>query len=169
MEGSQGRLRIGGWVFLLVVLAGYGMVMMVDASMALRALSFFGQVMHQVLPILLIVFLLLLAADLALKPEWIRRNIGREAGVRGWLIAIVGGVLATGPVYAWYALLQDLRRKGMQTSLAAVFLYSRSVKLPLLPLMIHYFGSTYTLVFCLYLLGFSVVSGLLMPEIETSA
>jgi hypothetical protein len=46
--------------------------------------------------------------------------------------------------------------KGMRASLAAVFLYSRAVNLPLIPLMIHYFGTTYTLALCLYLLRFSI-------------
>ncbi|WP_157862467.1 hypothetical protein [Nitrosococcus halophilus] len=54
----------------------------------------------------------------------------------------------------------------MDASLAAVFLYSRAVKLPLLPLMIYYFGTAYTLVLCLYLLGFSIMSGVLMRKLE---
>ena len=85
----------------------------------------------------------------------------------GWLTAIVGGVLSTGPVYPWYALLQDLREKGMKTSLAAVFLYSRAVKLPLLPLLVHYFGITYTMVLIGYLIMFSVISGLVMERIQS--
>ena len=104
--------------------------------------------------------------DLLLKPEWIKHNLGKEAGIRGWLMAAAGGVFATGPVYAWYALLGDLREKGMRMPLAAMFLYSRAIKIPLLPLMIHYFGVTYTLVLCLYLLGFSIVCGILMARLE---
>jgi uncharacterized membrane protein YraQ (UPF0718 family) len=121
--------------------------------------------MRQVLPVLALVFLLLLLADSLFKPEWIKRNLGREAGSKAWLIAAAGGVLATGPIYAWYALLRELRGKGMRTSLAAVFLYSRAVKLPLLPLMIHYFGAAYTVVLCLYLFGFSILNGLLMVKL----
>jgi hypothetical protein len=40
-------------------------------------------------------------------------------------------------------LLHEVHEKGMQSSLVAVFLYSRAVKLPLLPLMLHYFGTGY--------------------------
>ena len=166
MESSQKKKGVGGWLFLLLVLVAYGVTGAIDAEMAGQALSFFGKVMYKVLPILAIVFLLLLAADLLFEPKWIKRNLGREAGIKGWLIAAVGGVLATGPIYAWYALLRELREKGMRASLAAVFLYSRAVKLPLLPLMIHYFGTAYTLVLCVYLLGFSIVSGVLMVKLE---
>ncbi len=45
-------------------------------------------------------------------------------------------------------------------------LYSRAVKLPLLPLMIHYFGVGYTLLLCLYLIGFAIVSGAVMQSLE---
>jgi hypothetical protein len=54
----------------------------------------------------------------------------------------------------------------MRASLAAAFLFSRAIKLPLLPLMVHYFGIAYTLVLCLYLLGFSVVGGVLMRRFD---
>ncbi|MGD8999553.1 MAG: hypothetical protein PVF75_03990 [Granulosicoccaceae bacterium] len=166
MEQERKKRGLGGWIFLLLVLALYGMTGAVDAGMASQALRFFAKVMQNVLPALVIVFFLLLAADLLFEPKWIRRHLGREAGIKGWFLAAVGGVLATGPIYAWYALLRELRGKGMRVSLAAVFLYSRAVKLPLLPLMIHYFGTAYTLVLCLYLLGFSIVNGALMVKLE---
>lgn len=166
MKRAWKKRSVGGWLFLLLVLAAYGVTGAIDAEMAGQALSFFGKVIRTVLPVLIIVFLLLLVADLLFRTQWIKRNLGRESGIKGWLIAAVGGVLATGPIYAWYALLRELREKGMRTSLAAVFLYSRAVKLPLLPLMIHYFGTAYTLVLCLYLLGFSIVSGVLMVKLE---
>lgn len=165
MERKKGS-GISGWLFLLLVLAVYGVIAVIDAETADRALDFFAKAMRQVLPVLAMVFLLLLTADLLFKPEWIKRNLGKEAGAKGWLLAAVGGVLATGPIYAWYALLRELGEKGMRASLAAVFLYSRAVKLPLLPLMIHYFGTTYTLVLCLYLLGFSIVNGILMAKLD---
>jgi len=153
-------------MFLLIMLAVYGAIAIVNTETAGQALRFSAKVMQNIWPVLVIVFFLLLAADLFLKPKWIKRNLGKEAGIKGWFMAAVGGVLATGPIYAWYALLGELREKGMRMSLAAVFLYSRSLKIPLLPLMIHYFGITYTFVLCLYLLGFSIVSGILMLRLE---
>jgi hypothetical protein len=89
-------------------------------------------------------------------------------GAQSWFLALIGGVLAAGPVYAWYALLRELRGNGMTASLAAVFLSSRSVKLPMLPLMIHYFGPAYTFVLCRYLLVFSIVSGVVMAKLADS-
>ena len=166
MEGKRNRTGLGGWLFLLSVLAAYAVTGVVDPETAGQALSFFADVTRNILPVLVIVFFLLLAADVLFQKEWIGHKLGREAGIEGWLLAAVGGVLATGPVYAWYALLREMRKKGMRAALAAVFLYIRAVKLPLLPLMIHYFGTAYTLVLCLYLLGFSIVSGVLIVKVE---
>jgi uncharacterized membrane protein YraQ (UPF0718 family) len=109
-----------------LALATYGVTAAVDAETAGEVLLFFTKVMRRVLPALVIVFILLLAAELLFEPEWIKRNLGREAGIKGWLLAAVGGVLAAGPIYAWYALLRELREKGMHASLAAAFLYSRA-------------------------------------------
>jgi hypothetical protein len=91
--------------------------------------------------------------------------MGRDSGLRGWSLAIVGGILSVGPIYAWYALLRDLRTKGMRTALIAVFLYNRGIKLPLLPLMIHYFGLAYTLVLAIYMTLFSLLNGILVEKI----
>ena len=159
MERERKKSGIGGWVFLLLVIALYAAIAGLNAELVSQALSFFGKTMDNVLPVLFIVFFLLLAADLLLSSKWIERNLGKESGLKGWFMAAVGGILATGPIYPWYALLSELREKGMRSSLIAVFLYSRAVKLPLLPLMVHYFGAAYTVVLCLYLLVFSIFNG----------
>ena len=51
-----------------------------------------------------------------------------------------------GPIYAWYPLLRELRKKGAKNSLIAIFLGNRAVKPLLLPVLISYFGWTYTLI-----------------------
>jgi predicted Fe-Mo cluster-binding NifX family protein len=54
----------------------------------------------------------------------------------------------------------------MRASTAAVFLYARAIKLPLLPLLFHYFGSAYSVVLSLYLAGFALLSGIVMERVE---
>ena len=156
--------NLGGWLFLIVVLMIYGMTAFLDIELASQAISFFLHLLEQVLPVLLIVFILIFIINLFLDPVWVEKNLGSDSGITGWLTAIVGGVLSAGPVYPWYALLKDLREKGMKQSLVAVFLYSRAVKLPLLPLLIHYFGITYTMILVSYLLVFSIISGFIVKE-----
>lgn len=158
---------VGGWVFLFIVLTIYGVAGVIDIDIVGESLSLSGQVMAFLLPVLAMVFLLLLTVDLVFSPDRVKRHLGAEAGIKGWLVAAIGGVLATGPTYAWYALLRELREKGMRASLVSVFLYCRAVKLPLLPLMIHYFGTAFTLVLCVCLVGFSFVTGMLMQALES--
>lgn len=57
----------------------------------------------------------------------------------------------------------------MHPSLAATFLYARAIKLPLLPLMAHYFGLAYTVVLSLCLLVFSVISGWILGRLTAEA
>ena len=167
MKGDRpsGRGGIGGWVFLVVVLVIYAVTAIVDYEQVLSAIGVFTQLLDKVLPALALVFVLIFAVDLFLDPERVEKYLGSRSGILGWLAAIVAGILSTGPVYAWYAVLHDLRQKGMRTSLVAAMLYSRAVKLPLLPLLVHYFGLGYTIVLVLYLIGFSIIGGLLMERI----
>lgn len=166
MRPRRNRKAVGGWLFLLLVLGVYALAAVIDTEVTREALSFFAHIMRKALPVLALVFVLLLVTDLLLSPQWIKRYLGGGSGTKGWLVAAIGGVLASGPIYPWYALLRELREKGMRASLAAVFLYSRAVKLPLLPLMDYYFGTAYTVVLCAYLLGFSILSGALMAKFE---
>ena len=165
MAGKQGRRGRGSWWFLTAVLTLYVLLGLGDPQAASMALDFFSRVMGQVLPVLGLVFILLLVADLVLDEKRIKRHLGSESGLRGWLAAVLGGVLSVGPVYAWYAALAEMRDKGMRSALIAAFLYSRALKLPLLPLLVHYFGLAYTLVLSLYLLLFAVISGALVERL----
>lgn len=157
----------GGWLFLAIVLLIYGVTALFDSELALKAMTSFIQLLDKVLPVLLIVFILIFIINLLLEPARVKKYLGSRSGIFGWLTAIIGGVLSTGPIYPWYALLKDLREKGMKTSLAAVFLYSRAVKLPLLPMLVHYFGITYTMVLVGYLIIFSVINGLVMERVHS--
>ena len=158
----------GGWLFLVLVVITYGLFGLADPAATAQSLSFFTHVIYQILPVMGLVFLLLFVTNLAFKPRWIRRYLGSGSGIKGWIAAVLGGMLSLGPIYPWYAMLGELRQKGMRNALVAAFLYSRAVKLPLLPLMVHYFGVSYTLVLCFFLIVFSVISGIviekLMPE-----
>jgi hypothetical protein len=50
----------------------------------------------------------------------------------------------------------------MRPGLVSVFLYTRAIKLPLLPLLIHYFGLAFSLILLSYLILFSLPAGVLL-------
>ena len=62
------------------------------------------------------------------------------------MLAAAAGIIAAGPIYAWYPLLADLKKKGAGYALIAIFLYNRAFKPFLLPVMIGYFGWKYAVV-----------------------
>ena len=159
----------GGWTFLGAVVLLYAVTALGSTDLAAEALTFFFDMLVQVIPVLAIVFALIFLFELFLKPRRVKAYLGASSGLRGWAVALGAGILATGPVYAWYALLGELRANGMKASLAAAFLYARALKFPLLPLLIHYFGLTYTLVFSVYLFVAAVLSGLFTGWVERSA
>ena len=162
---KQRRSGLGGWLFLGIVLLGYGLSFLLSPESAAEAFTFFRRVMLQVFPVLGLVFLLLFITNILLTPSIVKRYLGKEAGFKGWVASVVTGIFSMGPVYAWYTALADLQQKGMRTAFVATFLYSRAVKIPLLPLMIYYFGPSYTIVLCLYLMVFSVVNGFLTERL----
>jgi hypothetical protein len=163
---NKGR---GGWLFLALVVAGYAVTALVEAGKAHAAVVIFVPMLGKVAPVLLVVLALMLLSERFFTPRRVERWLGRVSGPGVWLIAAGAGALATGPVYPWYALLAELRRKGMPPALVAVLLYARAIKLPLLPLMAHYFGAPFTLVLSGWILAFAGLSGLAMRRFATAA
>lgn len=151
-----------GWLFLASVVALYVLLFSLDPETAKNALSSFGALLSRILPILAVVFGLMLLFNLFADPKWIGRYVGKRSGLQGWIVAIAAGIFSLGPIYPWYLLLGDLKLKGMRSSLVAVFLYSRAIKLPLVPLMVHYFGLAFTATLLTYILVFAVLNGLLI-------
>jgi len=160
------RLRgLGGWLFLALVVLAHGVAAALDPGLGAQARAAFLRMLESVAPVLALVFALIFLVERFLTPERTQAWLGRGAGPRGWLLALLAGVISTGPVYAWYALLAELRAKGMRTALIAVALYARAIKLPLLPLLAHYFGLRYMLVLSLWLAVFAIVNGLLTERL----
>ena len=154
-----------GLYFLGLVLLAYLVAGLLEAQRTLAALTLVASMLTALVPALLLVFIFIFVSNLLIRPDWVRRQLGQDSGFRGWLVAVISGLLSVGPVYPWYALLGELREKGMRTALIAVFLYSRGVKLPLMPMLTHYFGLSFTLLLAAYLTLFSLASGLIMQRI----
>jgi uncharacterized membrane protein YraQ (UPF0718 family) len=153
---------LSGWFVLAAVAGLYALTYLLNPSIVSEALATLRPLLIRVLPVLALVFGLLLLANLFLKREWLIQHLGKASGVGGWTLTVVCGILSVGPLYAWYPLLGELRGKGMSGALVATFLYSRALKLPLLPLMVHYFGVSFTVALSVCIIVFSVLSGLLM-------
>ncbi|MBW2688902.1 MAG: permease, partial [Deltaproteobacteria bacterium] len=94
------------------------------------------------------------------------KHLGKKSGAKGWLVALLAGVISHGPMYAWYPMIENLRSHGLRDGLIVVFFYARAIKLPLLPLMIDYFGVSFTLILSFYILIGSLIQGWILEEVE---
>ncbi|MFP4022516.1 MAG: permease [Candidatus Paceibacterota bacterium] len=155
----------GGVIFLLLVIILYLILGVVDSDIIQVALVYFLKVIKDVTPIFVTVFILMFLFNLFLDEKKMAKFLGESAGIKGWFISIIGGVLSMGPIEMWYPLLGDMQKGGMKNSFITTFLYNRGIKLPLLPMMVHYFGLPFTVVLTFYMLVFSVINGILLGKI----
>ncbi|MEA3467328.1 MAG: permease [Thermodesulfobacteriota bacterium] len=151
----------GKYIF-LVVLVLYGLFFLVNSESALLALQKSSAVLTKILPIFVVVILFTATLNYFIKPKQIARHLGHKSGTKGWFWALAAGVISHGPMYAWYPLLDDLRSHGMKDEYIVVFFASRAIKIPLLPIMIDYFGLTFTIVLSFYMLLGALIQGLCM-------
>lgn len=119
-----------------------------------------------ILPVLLVVLLFMVLVNQFLKPSWAKKHLGEGSGAKGWVLAVITGILSHGPVYVWFPLLKDLREHGVKNGLIAVFLYNRSIKIPLLPVMVYYFGALFVVVLLVVMVPASILEGRLMDLME---
>jgi len=131
----------------------------VSPDKAGQAIKSSGNVLLSMLIPLCLVFFIMLLINLFLKPASVAKFLGKGSGIKGIILAAVAGIISTGPIYAWYPLLKDLKDKGAGESSIAIFLYNRAVKPFLLPVMIGYFGWLYVVILTILMVLASIAVG----------
>ena len=159
VKGKSGLIMLG------VVAVMYLVTFYVNADAGKEALKAGFEIVKMIAPILLFVFFLMSLLNTFLAPKSISKHLGEESGVKGWGIALLGGILSHGPAYIWYPMLADLRKHGARDGLIMAFFYTRSIKLPWLPLMISYFGFAFTLILTLLVILGAWVQGLIADKL----
>jgi uncharacterized membrane protein YraQ (UPF0718 family) len=147
------------FLFPAVILVVYGVLFAVMPDRASLAIKSSGNIFLNMLIPLCLVLVLMILLNLFLRPAQIARFLGKGAGIKGILLSAAAGIISTGPIYAWYPLLKDLRGKGAGNSPIAIFLYNRAVKPFLLPVMIGYFGWEYVVILTVLTVLASVAIG----------
>ena len=153
------RKLSNGLKFCLGIFFIYVIVAIFNIRIASEVAIDFFQMFVRIIPILGIVFIVMVVVNLFFTPEKTKKYLGRESGMKGWIYAIVSGILVSGPPYMLYPLLGELKKRGMTNSLLAVFLFNRNVKIPFIPAMIFYFGLKLTIILSVYIIIFSIMNG----------
>lgn len=154
-----------GCILLTVTLLLYGTAALFAPAKTLGAANESLDILMKILPVLLLVFFLTALLNTFLKPKSIAKHLGDGSKLRGWFIALTGGILSHGPGYVWYPMLADLRTQGARDGLIVAFIYARAIKLPWLPVMVSYFGPAFTLVLCLYILIGAWLQGIIANKL----
>jgi uncharacterized membrane protein YraQ (UPF0718 family) len=162
-EKNKTKKNLFGISFLLIMLCIYAIMFITDSGSFSQSLHYVGTVLYTLIPVLILVFVIMSVFHYYLKPKTISKYLGVDAGWKGWFLSTIFGIFSHGSIYMWYPLFQQIHQKGMSYGFIAVFLYNRSVKIPLLPALILYFGLTYTVV----LLVWMIIAGLIEGKIIT--
>jgi len=151
-----------GLIMLGIVIVLYVVLFSVKPDKVFDALGESLGVLKMIIPILLIVFFLMALLNTFIDEKAISKHLGEQSGLKGWLLSLVGGVLSHGPGYVWYPLIQNLREQGARDGLVIAFIYARAIKIPWLPLMVTYFGMTFTLVYTFYVVLGAYLQGMIV-------
>lgn len=160
LKGKKDFVRI--LIFPVCVLVCYGILCAIDPHKALIAMRTSGNLLLTIFLPLVLVFVIMLALNLFVKPAQIVGLFGKGLRIKGIVLSLVAGIISMGPIYAWYPLLKNLREEGAETGPIAIFLYSRAVKPFLLPVMIAYFGWVYVGILTALTVFASIVIGCFM-------
>lgn len=145
--------------FPLAVLALYLVLWHIAPEKTIVALrTSIGVLSHVLLP-LVMVFLVMFGLNVFLRPPDLAKFLGKGTPVQRNLFSALAGIISAGPIYAWYPILKDLRERGANHSLIAVFLVNRAVKPFLLPVMISIFGWVYVALLTFFIMAGSLCVG----------
>lgn len=119
------------------------------------------QMLLRIIPSLFLVFIIMAITNYIITPKRLSKYFTKKSWKK-YVYATIAGILSTGPIFAWYPLLNELQKKGISNGLIAVFLYNRAIKPALLPVMIMYFGITYVIVLGIIMIIMSIIQGLII-------
>ena len=153
------------WLFLLLTLFITIIILVFNQDKFPEFIINFYNILKQIFIVLLIVFLVIFLINLLVDNKKIVKYLGQNSGTTGWLISIITGIISSGPIYAWYPMLEDLQKRNVRTGLISAFLYNRAIKIPLMPLFTFYFGWRILILMTIFMIIFSIINGLLLELI----
>ena len=159
------RLKSGIYFLIIVILISIG-TLFIDPDRTVKALNYSLKLFIDLIPIIIIVLVFTTLVNFFINQQKLSSYVGKGSGIKGWIIVIVAGIITHGPIYVWFNMLKDMREHGMRTSFIAIFLYNRAIKIPLIPMMLYYFGTLYTVTLIIAMIITSPLIGFIV-EIAT--
>ena len=164
-DSAKTDKKMGKWYFLIIVVVIYLAIYFFLPDKMMPILNFYVKLILQILPIFLLVYAIMVLTNYFVNNKILQKYLGEEAGIKGWVISIITGIISMGPVYMWYPLMKDLQNKGIKNRFLVTFLYNRGIKLQWLPLLIQFFGWTFSLTLLIVMAIFSVPQGIITEKL----
>lgn len=150
------------YIFLLLVIGLYIFIYFWNYILFLESIYIFIDYFIKLLPSLIFMWILLYIFNIFLNPKKLKKYLKESLGMKKYFFIIFLAVISSGPIYAWYPLLGDLKKHGLKESFIAIFLYARSIKPALLPLMLTYFSFSFVILLTILTITFSLLSGFII-------
>ena len=161
---TQQKQKLNGRYMLPLVIMGYALLYIYAPDKTSEALSKSLSTMLHLLPVFLVVIVIMGIITALMNAKRMAKLLGRQSGIKGWVIAVFGGILSHGSSYIWYQMLANLREQKVKDGLIITFLYTRAIKLPWLPLMVSYFGYAFTGLLMFYIITGALIQGLIVEK-----
>jgi len=152
-------------IFFLFVFCLFLLILIFDSNRIRPILIYFWKNLQSLAPILLIVYIIIFIFSILIANKKITSFLDSGHYIKKMSLAIVGWILSSGPIYLRYWFLKKLHKSWLTLWHIAWFSYSRAIKIPLIPMMIIYFGVKFSLVFVAILLLLSFLQCLVIDKI----
>jgi len=130
-----------------------------------KAIIYVISIIKEILPILLFVYIFMLGFSF-INEQKLKAYIEKAPPAIKYLLLSVLGTLSHGPIFAWYPFLKELNQKGISKGAIGTFLYSRGIKLTLLPMLISFFDIKFAVILTVVILVFSIIEGVFIDLTE---
>ncbi len=162
-------IRIGfNWIFFISIILLYLITFIISRNVFIEMLIYAKSIFIEVFPVLVAVFVLTFFANIWLSNNKAKKVLSSKSGFWKYFSAVLFGILSSGPIYMWYPLLSELQEGGLDNSFIAIFLYNRSVKIPLMPMIIYYFGLPFLIITTGFMVLFSLINGYLVSKFTSN-
>lgn len=150
------------WKFFGLVCFFYGGLFFISSELFFTSFHLFIQLFKKISYSFVFVFLFIYIFNVFISDAWIQNYLTKKIKFQHYLLIAFVGILSTGPIYLWFSYLSKMKKQGMRDDLISLFLYNRSIKLPLIPLLIEYFSFKITIIIMLLIFFFSFINAFLI-------
>ena len=164
-KSKKPKQGLAKWYFPLVVLGVYISVYFFAPEKMTPILNSFYSLLVQIAPVFILVYTIMFLANLFIDNKGIQKYMGEDAGIKGWIISVLAGIISMGSIYAWYPLLKDLQSRGVKDKFLVVFLYNRGIKLQWLPVLLLYFDWVYSITLLMVMAVMSIFQGIITEKL----